>query len=159
MAIKSIFKPLIVFVWLLNPLLATAQEEKLKAIGIGGLILISEPRDSFLKGSFEWKFSRHWSVQPEVYTFTDYDMLPFFAVFVSYYFDFGKKYDLFPYLSIGGGGWIYGDEGDGAILIYGIRVGVRKILVKNLDKAWALNLGVLFPHGIWLSIGLELCIF
>jgi len=158
--IKYILKVLIVFVWLLSPLLATAQEEKLKAIGIGGAIYYFPSEFiNFFIGSFEWKFSRHWSVQPEVIIFPSGDELHIFpSVFISYYFNFDNKYNLSPYLSIGGGGWVWNGEG-GLIAILGIRAGIRKIIVKNSKYAWAFKLGAFFPYGIGVYTGLELCIF
>lgn len=162
MAIRRISIVLIIFVWLLSPVLATAQEEKFKAIGISGTIFLIDPEFSFFSGSFEWKFSRHWSVQPEINIVRGDERLFLFpTIFVSYNFHFGKKYNLFPYLSIGGGGWLWEDgEGEGGgFIICGIKAGMRKIIVRDSNKAWALNFGVLFPYGIWVSIGLELCLF
>lgn len=164
MSHKYVFWLLVVLSIFLAPLPSEAQQEKFIAIGIGGTWF---PIDwSFFIGSLglEWKFSRHWSVQTEVGFFPGENRLYFFpTIFVSYYFNFVKKYNLFPYLSMGGVARIYGIyEGEGGITIYGIGPGMKKIIVKDLNKAWAFHLGVFFSRIYlvpWVSIGLELCIF
>jgi len=167
---KILPKLIILLALLLNPSLTRAQEEKSTVIGFSlGYSVAWRNLGNLgfnIKGNFQYKFSNHWGIQPEInyyYSKNKSFFLPY--INITYTFNNYKKYNFFPFLSFGIGGWAEPKE-EFAIILTKIQTGIKFYVIKNSEWGTALNFGISSIHSLLLypcwfdaQIGLELCIF
>lgn len=157
MSLSYVLKFFIVCGLLLSSLPVSGQEEKFKAIGLGSLIAWGHV---FPKASFEYKFSAHWSIQPEVLYLPECGLIP--CAYVVYTFNEFQKHNVFPHLSFGGGGWISFKNEGGAMFIIDMRAGIKHFIIRNTKYGVAYKVVPSFSFiikRIYLNIGVELCLF
>ena len=146
---RNTLKLAALFAFLFLTHLARAQEEKAITISCSAGYSIGYRNLSDwgfnLKPSLQYKFSKHWSVQPEIIFYFDENRSsppsPLPGIYINYTLNNLKKYRLFPYVSFGVAGWIE-PKHEGGVILINFRTGIMYYLIKKTKWGMALHFAI-----------------